>query len=84
MRRHEQVRRQFVRQWLEKARADLGASGVLLRGDTSYPLAAAFHAQQAAEKLLKALLVWHRVAFPKTHDMARLVDLLATADVDLR
>ena len=35
----------------------------------------AFHAQQAAEKLLKAVLMDRRVVFPKTHDLATLHQL---------
>ncbi len=35
-----------------------------------------FHAQQAAEKSIKAVLVRYRVRFPKTHSLARLIDLL--------
>jgi len=35
-----------------------------------------FHAQQAAEKSIKAVLVLNGVAFPKTHSLARLLDLL--------
>ena len=31
-----------------------------------------FHAQQAAEKCLKALLAWHDVPFRKTHDLEEL------------
>ncbi|MGA2983662.1 MAG: HEPN domain-containing protein [Terriglobia bacterium] len=31
-----------------------------------------FHAQQAAEKLLKAYLVYHGRALPRTHDLARI------------
>lgn len=34
-----------------------------------------FHYQQAAEKLLKALLAEHSVDFPKTHDLVRLLHL---------
>jgi len=32
-----------------------------------------FHAQQAAEKALKALLVRHGIRFDKTHDVGRLL-----------
>ena len=39
-----------------------------------------FHAQQAAEKYLKAFLTWHQVEFPKTHDLGVLLELVATAD----
>jgi len=35
-----------------------------------------FHAQQAVEKSIKAVLVLRRVAFPKTHSLELLVDLL--------
>ena len=38
-----------------------------------------FHAQQAAEKLLKALLARRRVAYPFTHDLDRLLELLEEA-----
>lgn len=43
----------------------------------------AFHAQQAVEKYLKAYLTWHQVPFPKTHDIERLLVLLATIDKSL-
>jgi HEPN domain-containing protein len=35
-----------------------------------------FHAQQAVEKCLKAVLIKHRVEQRKTHDLQRLIDLL--------
>jgi len=34
-----------------------------------------FHAQQAAEKALKALLIRHQVKFGKTHNMTELLQL---------
>lgn len=36
-----------------------------------------FHAQQAVEKSLKAVLSAGQVAFRRTHDLAELIDLLA-------
>ena len=36
---------------------------------------ASFHAQQATEKSLKALLVRHEIAFPKTHNVEQLLQL---------
>lgn len=41
---------------------------------------AAFHAQQAAEKALKALLIHHQADFPRTHDLG---ELLRRADAVL-
>ncbi len=35
-----------------------------------------FHAQQAVEKCLKAVLIKHRIEQRKTHDLQRLIDLL--------
>lgn len=37
---------------------------------------AAYHCQQAAEKLVKALLAQSAIVFPKSHDIAALVALL--------
>jgi len=42
-----------------------------------------FHAQQAAEKLLKAALFLGGVAPPRTHNLARLVDLAAEHHLNL-
>lgn len=42
-----------------------------------------FHAQQAAEKMLKAVLASRDVDFPRTHDLRLLVDLLDQATLTL-
>jgi HEPN domain-containing protein len=42
-----------------------------------------FHAQQAAEKAIKALLIWHGVKFPYIHDLAALLTRLEKATGDL-
>lgn len=39
-----------------------------------------FHVQQAVEKLLKAWLALLGKAYPATHDLARLVEILKTYD----
>lgn len=39
-----------------------------------------FHAQQAVEKLLKALLAYHGITFPFTHRLLELADLLADSN----
>jgi len=82
MRPPDEVKRELVRQWLARADEDLGVAKVLLTEDAPYAAAAAFHAQQTAEKALKALLAWHQVEFPKTH-VGALLDLLATVDSPL-
>ena len=80
MRPPDQVVRDFVRQWLDKAGKDLEAAEVLLAGEMKDYESAAFHAQQAAEKFLKALLVRHQVVFPKSHEIRLLRGLVARVD----
>lgn len=60
-----------VRAWLARARLDLEA-GRFEMGNPALYFDVAFHAQQAGEKSFKALLAWHDVPFPKTHDLERL------------
>jgi HEPN domain-containing protein len=79
----EQVIWGFVRDWLRKAEGDLNAAELLLTVDQEDYFAAAFHAQQAAEKFLKALLVRHQVPFPKTHDIEHLLRLVSPAEPSL-
>jgi HEPN domain-containing protein len=77
-----------TRDWLVKAQHDLQAAFTLLEGDQPLPDVAAFHAQQAAEKSLKAFLYWHDVPFRKTHELDDLgraaveIDLSLEASVD--
>jgi HEPN domain-containing protein len=52
MRTHEQVKWDFVQQWLDKARKDLAAGEVLLKGAIEDYENVGFHAQQAAEKFI--------------------------------
>jgi len=64
-------------EWLRHAHSDLEIARVtpspemLLEG-------LCFHAQQAAEKALKALLIALGIDFPRTHSIRRLLDLLTT------
>ena len=76
MRTPDQVIWDLVQEWLGKADSDLLAARVLLGAELPGYDAVAFHSQQAAEKLLKALLVRHQVEFPKTHDLGELMLLL--------
>jgi HEPN domain-containing protein len=67
MRTPEQVKWDFVQQWLNRAHKDLAAGEVLLKGGFEDYENVGFHAQQSAEKFIKAFLVSHQIEFPKTH-----------------
>jgi HEPN domain-containing protein len=66
-------------QWIAKARDDLAVARVLPEHPVGANWATCFHAQQAAEKALKGVLVAAGVDFPKTHALERLHDLLPAA-----
>ena len=64
-----------IRAWIKHSKSDLrlaeaAPSGVLLEH-------LCFHAQQSAEKSIKAVLVSRDVVPPKTHDLERLLTLVA-------
>ena len=69
-----------VRLWLKKAAHDL-ASAKALAAASEYLLdTAIYHCQQAAEKAVKAFLVFHDVRFEKTHNIALLVGSATKVD----
>ena len=68
--------RGLVLQWLDKAAADFDAAEQLCAQGDRFRKIVAFHCQQAAEKYLRAFLVRHQIEFPKTHDIAKLLDRL--------
>lgn len=62
---------------MEQASADIAAVRALLpHGEVSDAIVG-FHAQQAAEKLLKAVLTARDQEFPRTHSLRALLDLVA-------
>ncbi|MEJ7785757.1 MAG: HEPN domain-containing protein [Solirubrobacteraceae bacterium] len=63
--------------WLARGEADLRLSRAGLEQRTLFePWQVCFHAQQAAEKAIKALLVLDQTRFPFTHDLPALAALL--------
>jgi len=68
---------EVLRQWVQKAENDLTAAVQTLKLARAAPTdVVCFHAQQCVEKYLKALLVNHEIDFPKSHSIARLLELL--------
>jgi HEPN domain-containing protein len=69
--------RPITGEWVGKAEADLITAERELRAEqTPNYDAAAFHAQQCAEKYLKARLIEGEISFPKTHDLGALLRLV--------
>ena len=68
-------------EWVEKAEGDWYTALRELRARAHpNPDAVCFHAQQSAEKYLKALLQERELVFPRTHALDLLVSLLAAAE----
>lgn len=66
---------ELVRGWLEKARRDLVVAEREAGSAAPFTDIVCFHAQQSAEKSLKAYLTWRGVPFPRTHAL----DVLRTS-----
>ena len=71
-----------VQRWLRKAQNDWSAARKIMASNDPETDVAAFHCQQAVEKMLKAFLVFREVQFQKVHDLGRLLDHCAAADAN--
>src|SRR5687767_1034441 len=80
---HDQELVQATRAWLLRVDEDLQVVDVSLGSKRVLANAATFHAQQAAEKALKAFLTWHGRPFAKTHSIAELGRACVLIDPDL-
>jgi len=65
-----------VQAWIHKAENDFRNIELVLPAPDAPFDTVCFHAQQAAEKYLKALLVFLSIPFGRTHDLPELVALL--------
>jgi HEPN domain-containing protein len=61
--------------WLQYANSDLELARISKPQNVLFETLC-FHAQQAAEKAIKALLIAKKITFPKTHSIRMLLDLL--------
>ncbi|MBI5303813.1 MAG: HEPN domain-containing protein [Chloroflexi bacterium] len=73
----------IVNEWIEKAESDyhVAERELRVRKNPSYD-AICFHAQQCAEKYLKAFLAKHRTIFRPIHDLEVLLDHITPAHPD--
>jgi len=65
-----------ARRWFLVAHRDILSADACLDAPEPIPETAAYHCQQAVEKLIKGLLALARVPFRKTHDLEALRDLV--------
>ena len=75
--------RELVGKWVEKADADLKAAETLFENEGELWAIVAFHCQQSAEKYIKAVLTSQQIEFGKTHDISVLLDRLGSGKIDL-
>lgn len=72
-----------AKEWLQRAKSNMArakwgkVSPDILYEDLCYD------AQQAAEKALTSLCILHEIVFPKTHDIAYLIELLEKTNVEI-
>lgn len=59
--------------WLRHAKSDLAVARGIQNDPDVLPNQTVFHAQQAAEKAIKAVMIREAVPFPRTHDLTELV-----------
>ena len=69
------------REWLNRARSDLTMAKT--QGPEIYYEDLCFHAQQAAEKAIKSILLFHGISFPYVHDIRELIRLLKRKAVNV-
>ncbi len=78
----DEARLQDARAWLAKAELDLKAAAHEMAVDGLWG-DVMFHAQQAAEKSMKAFLAWHDVPFRKTHNLEEIGQQCIAVDAAL-
>jgi len=71
----------LTREWVEKAENDFNSAKRLARARKMPDFdGACFHAQQCAEKYMKARLQEAAIVFPKTHDLVILLNLVLSIE----
>ena len=79
----DEALRSLVAQWTAKAEQDFEAAVHLLEEGDRFADTIGFLSQQAVEKYLKAVLILRGIEFPRTHDIHKLLQLVASDDAAL-
>ncbi len=70
-------------EWLTHARSDLKLARIARKDEDVLVEQVCFHAQQAVEKALKSVLLFHKLDFPLTHDIEELLEIAEKGGIDL-
>lgn len=74
---------EFARELFQKAREDARAMATLIQSAEPADWIVGFHAQQAVEKTIKAVLANRSMEYPLTHNLAVLLDHLKDSGIPL-
>lgn len=75
--------KELVQTLLGKAETDLLNATILRGSNHGNPEGIGLHVQQAIEKSIKAMLVFHGVDYPRTHSIAALARLASDCNINL-
>lgn len=72
-------------EWLKSAKANLFRGNTLsyINNDEVPFSLLCFDLQQCVEKSLKAVLISHNINAPKTHDISKLIDMIAANQIEV-
>ena len=70
-------KQQIIEEWIILADQDMGMAELAIEHQPDFRYSICFHCQQAAEKYLKAYLVFCGIAIKKTHSLVYLLDLVS-------
>ena len=75
--------KELVQALLNRAETDLLNATILRNSNQGNPEGIGFHVQQAVEKSIKAILVFHVIDYPRTHSIAELTRLVSDNKINL-
>jgi HEPN domain-containing protein len=73
----------YIKEWLSFAKEDLDTANALLSNEYFYNRSICYHCQQAAEKDLKAYIIYLDLPLNKTHNLSKLLDQIKDLDVGI-
>ncbi|MBM4252110.1 MAG: HEPN domain-containing protein [Deltaproteobacteria bacterium] len=74
-------KKEYAEELLRIAQSDLDAGHAIQAARSGRAENLAYFAEQVVEKSLKAVLCIREIAFPATHDLRQLIDLMGPSDV---